>query len=120
MSSTAQLDAELNDLIRQGKAIDAFEKFYADDVVMMENDQAFVGKDVNRQRELEFFGNIAEVHAAGITATAVSHDGITTFCEQFFDVTLVDGSRMKMEEVAVRTWRDGKVVKERFYYKAGG
>lgn len=120
MSPTAQRDAELNDLIRQGKALDAFERFYADDVVMMENDQAFVGKDLNRKRELEFFGNIAQVHAAGITTSAVSNDGTTSFCEQFFDVTLVDGSRLKMEEVAVRTWRDGMVIKERFYYKAGG
>lgn len=119
MSNTAQLDAELNDMIRQGKALEAFEKFYADDVVMMENDQAFEGKEANRKREQEFFGNIAEVHGAGITSSAVSADGTTSFCEQFFDATFKDGNRMKMEEVAVRTWRDGKVIKERFYYKGG-
>lgn len=115
MTDIAQLDAELNDMIRQGKALEAFEKFYAEDVVMMENDQAFEGKDVNRKREQEFFGNIAEVHGAGITAAAVQ--GHTSFCEQFFDATFKDGKRMKLEEVAVRTWRDGKVVRERFYYK---
>lgn len=115
MSDVAVLDAELNEMIRQGKALEAFERFYADDVVMMENDQAFVGKDVNRKREQEFFGNIKEVHAASIGATAVS--GNTSFCEQSFDATLVDGTRMRMEEVAVRTWKDGKIVKERFYYK---
>ncbi|MCA9704244.1 MAG: nuclear transport factor 2 family protein [Myxococcales bacterium] len=115
MTNIAQLDAELNDMIRQGKALEAFEQFYADDVVMMENDQAFEGKEVNRKREQEFFGNIAEVHAAGIGASAVQGD--TSFCEQFFDATFKDGSRIKMEEVAVRTWKDGKIVKERFYYK---
>jgi ketosteroid isomerase-like protein len=115
MSTVALLDAELNEMIRQGKALEAFERFYADDVVMMENDQAFVGKDVNRKREQEFFGRIKEVHAASIGATAVS--GNTSFCEQSFDATFVDGSRIHMEEVAVRTWKDGKIVKERFYYK---
>jgi ketosteroid isomerase-like protein len=114
MPDIALLDAELNDMIRQGKALEAFERFYAEDVVMMENDQAFVGKDVNRKREQEFFGNIKEVHAAGIGATAVRGD--TSFCEQMFDATLLDGTRMRMEEVAVRTWKDGKIVKERFYY----
>jgi ketosteroid isomerase-like protein len=115
MSNVAQLDAELNDMIRQGKALEAFERFYAEDVVMMENDQAFVGKDVNRKREQEFFGNIVEVNAASIGATAVS--GNVSFCEQSFDATLLDGTRMRLEEVAVRTWRDGKIIKERFYYQ---
>lgn len=117
MPDTAQLDAELNDMIRQGKAMEAFEKFYADDVVMMENDEAFEGKEVNRQREQEFFGNIKELHAASVGHSAV--DGDTSFCEQFFDATLQDGKRIKMEEIAVRTWKDGKVIKERFYYKGG-
>lgn len=115
MSDVAQLDAELNDMIRQGKSLEAFERFYAEDVVMMENDQVFEGKEANRQREQEFFGNIKEVHAAGIVATAVR--GNTSFCEQFFDATYQDGRRMRLDEVAVRTWKDGKVVKERFYYK---
>lgn len=115
MPDVAQLDAALNDMIRQGKALEAFERFYADDVVMMENDQAFVGKELNRRREQEFFGRIEQVHSASLGATAVS--GNVSFCEQSFDATLVDGTRLRMEEVAVRTWKDGKIVKERFYYK---
>jgi len=118
MSNIALLDAELNDMIRQGKALEAFEKFYAENVVMMENDESFEGKEANRTREQKFFGNIAEVHSAGISATAVN--GNTSFCEQHFDATFKDGKRIRMEEVAVRTWKDGKVVKERFYYKGSG
>lgn len=115
MTDVAQLDAELNEMVRTGKTLEAFERFYADDVVMIENDEVFAGKEVNRKREQEFFDSIAEVHAAGLGASAVQ--GNISFCEQFFDATLKDGSRMKMEEVSVRTWKDGKVVKERFYYK---
>lgn len=115
MPDIAQLDAALNDMIRQGKALEAFEKFYADDVVMMENDEVFEGKEANRKREQEFFGRIVEVHSAGIGPTAVSGD--TSFCEQHFDATYEDGRRFMLEEVSVRTWRDGKIIKERFYYK---
>lgn len=115
MPDVALLDAALNDMIRQGKAREAFEEFYADDVVMIENDQVFVGKEENRKREQEFFGSIAEVHSAQVLATAVS--GNVSFCEQAFEATLVDGRRVRMDEVAVRTWKDGKVVRERFYYK---
>jgi hypothetical protein len=111
----AQLDAELNEMLRQGRALEAFEKFYAEDVVMMENDQVFIGKDVNRKREEEFFGSIAELHEAGIGRTAVG-DGVS-FCEQWFEATLKDGRRIRLEEVSVRTWNEGRVVKERFYYQ---
>ena len=115
MTDIAQLDAELNQLIRQGKALEAFEKFYAEEIVMIENDQATEGKAANREREQQFFGSIQEVHDASIGPSAVSGD--TSFCQQFFDATFKDGNRVKMDEVSVRTWKDGKVVRERFFYK---
>ncbi|PRQ08593.1 nuclear transport factor 2 family protein [Enhygromyxa salina] len=115
MSDTRKHDTDLNDLIRRGKALEGFEQYYADDVVMMENDQIFEGKQVNRERELEFFSNVEQVHEFRIGASAV--EGDTSFCEQFIDVTFKDGNRMTMDEIAVRTWKDGKVVKERFVYK---
>jgi ketosteroid isomerase-like protein len=115
MSDVARLDAELNDMIRAGKALEAFEKFYAEDVVMMENDQAFEGKEGNRKREQAFFGSIEQVHDAGIGATAVGDD--VSFCQQWLDATYKDGRRLRLDEVSVRTWKNGKIVKERFYYK---
>ena len=46
---------QLNQMVLEGKILDAFEKFYADDVVMQDNDYpARVGKDVNRQYEEGF------------------------------------------------------------------
>jgi hypothetical protein len=33
------------------------------------------------------------------------------------DVSFKGGNRVQMRQVAVRTWKDGKVVHERFYYK---
>ena len=115
MADVSELDSELNTMIREGKAMEGYEKFYAENVVMMENDQAFEGKDTNRQRELEFFGNVQEVHKFELAASAVSGD--TSFCQQTIDVTFKDGNRMTMEQVAVRTWKDGQVVRERFFYK---
>jgi len=41
---------EMNDMILAGQIMEAFEKFYADDVVMQENsDEPRVGKEVNRE-----------------------------------------------------------------------
>lgn len=115
MADISKLDADLNELIRAGKALDAFEQFYAEDVVMMENDQAFEGKEVNRKREQEFFSNVQEVHRFEIGNTASADE--TSFCEQSIDVTFKDGNRMTLEQISVRTWKDGLVVRERFYYK---
>ena len=47
------LKENVNDLLRlisQGKMLDAFEKYYANDVIMQENDEEpRVGKDINRK-----------------------------------------------------------------------
>lgn len=49
---------DIKNLVLQGKAMEAFEKYYGDDVVMQENETPeTVGKEANRARELDFFLN---------------------------------------------------------------
>jgi ketosteroid isomerase-like protein len=116
MSDIATWDAQLNQMILEGKAMEAFERFYADDVVMQENsDEPFQGKDTNRQRELDFFSKVEQVHELKTGATAASGD--VSFSEWDYDITFKGGSRIRWSQVAVRRWKDGKVVHERFYYK---
>lgn len=113
-----ELDDELNSMILSGQAMDAFEKFYAEDISMQENsDEPFVGKDLNRKREQEFFASVEEFHGTGISGAGVGDD--KTFCEIWMDVTFKGGQRMKLQQVAVRTWKDGLVSQERFYYNKG-
>jgi ketosteroid isomerase-like protein len=119
MSDIKTLDQELNRMILNGKALEAFEKFYADDIEMQENaDPPFKGKDVNRKREQEFFASLEQFHGAEVRSTA-SGDGVT-FSEWLLDVTFKGGQRAKLEQVAVRRWSNGKIVRERFYYNKGG
>lgn len=118
MSDVAALEQELNQAILHGKALEAFETYYADDVVMQEPGVApFEGKDVNRKREEEFFGSVEAFHGAELISAAVTGD--TGFSEWLWDVTLKGVGRIKMEQVARRSWKDGKVVHERFYYNKG-
>jgi len=115
---TAALDQTLNDMVLSGKALEAFEKYYADDVVMQENsDEPRVGKEANRKAEEEFFASLAEFHEGKVLASAVNGD--TSFSEWFMDVTFKNGYRMKLAQVAVRKWKNGKVVHERFFYNKG-
>jgi len=113
------LDDKVNQAVLTGGALDAFEEFYADDVVMQENsDPPFVGKDVNRKREQEFFASVEEFHGGTLAASAVGDDGVT-FGEWEYDITFKGMGRVKMNQVAVRRWKGGKIVSERFYYNKG-
>lgn len=117
MSDIARLDGELNEMILGGKALDGFEKFYSDDCVMQENTETpTVGKDANRQREIDFFDSLAEFHGGEVVSTAVG-DSIT-MSEWIFDVTFKNGPRKKMEQAVVRRWNNGQITNERFYYNA--
>ena len=115
---TAALNQELDKMIGQGQAMEAFEKFYADDVVMQENtDEPHRGKDVNRKREEEFFASIEEFHGAEMVGGAASGD--RAYSEWTMDVTLKGVGRVQMNQCAARQWKDGQVVHERFYYNKG-
>lgn len=111
-----ELDKKLNDAVLQGKAMEAFEELYAEEVVMQENtDAEYRGKAFNRQRELDFFASVEAWHGGAVLASAASGD--VSFSEWEMDVTLKGVGRIKMTQVAVRRWQDGKIVHERFYHK---
>ncbi len=117
--STSTLEQELNGMILSGKALDAFEKFYSEDIAMQENDDdPFVGKDLNRKREKDFFASIEEVHQFNLDSWAAGDD--VSFSEWTYDITFKGGSRAKWGQTAVRRWKDGKVIHERFYHKTLG
>jgi ketosteroid isomerase-like protein len=114
---TAALDRKLNQAILAGDILNAFEAFYADDVVMHENDsQPFTGKNVNRKREEDFVNSVQEFHEARLLGEAVNGD--TSYSEWEYDLTFKSGIRMKLQQVAARRWKNGQVSHERFYYKA--
>jgi len=109
-----KLESDLNQMILAGQALDAFEKYYSEDVVMQEgNSPPREGKDSNRLYEQQFFGSIAQFHGADLHASAVNDN--RSYSEWTFDATLKDGTRITSTQVAVREWRDGQIVRERFY-----
>jgi ketosteroid isomerase-like protein len=36
--------------------------------------------------------------------------------EWAFDITFEDGNRVNMQQVAVQTWKDGRIIREDFYH----
>jgi len=106
---------QLNQMILEGKILDAFEKFYADDVVMQDNDYpARVGKDINRQFEETFVNGLTEFRGAKVISTIIS-DGMSVV-EWWFDYTHKDFGTRNYTQLAVQRWKGGKITEEKFYY----
>lgn len=114
MTDLAALETELNQYILDGRILEAFERFYADEIVMQENTAPpVVGKALNRERERAFFGSISDSKIT-LLGSAIG-DGVT-YSEWIFDLHFKDGRRICMTEVSARRWQGGAIVHERFYY----
>ncbi|UCE62932.1 MAG: nuclear transport factor 2 family protein, partial [Nitrospirota bacterium] len=101
--------------IMNGKILETFDAYYADDVVMSENlKDERVGKAANREYEVKFMNNVQEFHGAKVGRVIVEGDHAAV--EWTFDVTFKGGNRVVMNQVAVQTWKDGKVIREDFYH----
>ncbi len=106
---------QLNQMVLEGKILDAFEKFYAPEVVMQDNDYpARIGKDLNREYEESFVGGLTEFRGAKVLNTLVSDDLAVT--EWWFDYTHKDYGVRTYRQLAVQRWKNGQIVEEKFYY----
>lgn len=108
---------DLNDLVINGRAMEAFEKYYHENVEMQENDNLpVVGKDANRLREQEFFDNITEFRKASVGAVAASGD--VSFVVWSYDYTHREWGVKDYTQVSVQRWKDGKIIHEQFFYNS--
>lgn len=108
---------DIYDMSAQGKMLDAFEKYYHKDVVMVEaTGETRKGKDLNRKFEKDFLSSLKEFHGTGVSAITSNEKEGTTMVESWLDATYKDGNRVKMEEVAVQKWKGDQIIHERFYY----
>jgi len=102
------------DGISKGDILATFDRWYADDVVMSENGvDERVGKAANRAYEEAFVGGV-EFHGASVGRVLV--DGENAAVEWVFDLTPKGGERVVQKQVAVQTWKDGRIVREDFYH----
>ena len=106
---------DLRTMIAGSPPIDQVEKFYADDVVMQDNNYPVrVGKEVNRQYEEAFVNGLTEFRGAKVVNTLIS-DGLAVV-EWWFDYTHKDYGVRNYTQLSVQRWNGGKIVEEKFYY----
>ena len=119
---------KLCELCREGKHIEAIETLYADNVVSCEpmempgHPKKLDGKDAVLGKSQWFFEN-NEIHGGEIKGPYPFDDGRFA-AWMSMDITPkagpMAGQRIQMEEVCLYTVDNGKIVKEEFFYNAGG
>ena len=115
MTTLLEKITDLNDLVLQGKALEAFDTYYHEDVIMQENENApTVGKKANRKREEDFFSSITEFRGAKPLRVTVG-EGVT-MVQWHYDYTHKDWGLRNYIQVSVQEWKNGKIVKEQFFY----
>ncbi|MDW3197292.1 MAG: nuclear transport factor 2 family protein [Cytophagales bacterium] len=116
--STQEIANRLVALCREGKFEQAIQELYAPEIVSVEP----VGAPVERVQGFEAlaekakaFGEmIAETHGSSVSDPIVADNFFS--CSMTMDVTFKDGPRVNMEEICLYQVKDGKVIKEEFFF----
>lgn len=106
---------ELLALVREGRLIEAMSQFYAPNVTM--EDPAFGsmhGLDENLERERAFMETLKEWRGCYVPKVAKSAN--TAMYENVVEWVDQSGTTHRVEQVAVQTWKNGKIIHERFYH----
>ena len=121
---TMEIAQKMVDLCRQGKNLEALNTLFADDVVSVEA----VAMSGTPSRELKGLAAVKgkgewwvanhEIHSANVTGPWPHDDRFIVGFQ--YDVTnKPSGQRMKLDEAALYTVRNGKIVREEFFYDMG-
>jgi ketosteroid isomerase-like protein len=119
-ASTATVAQELVALCREGRNLDAVNQLYSSRIVSIESSGTpempaeMSGIEAIREKH-EWWDANNEVHSVEVNGPFLGED---QFAVQFtWDATFKPtGQRSTMSEMALYTVRDGKIVREEFYY----
>jgi ketosteroid isomerase-like protein len=107
--------AALIERVEQGKYVEALQEFYAEDATMQENgNPPRVGLKALVAHERGVMTAFREIRTLPVEAWLV--DGDRAVIQWIFEFTRADGTRFRMDELALQRWRSNRVAEERFYY----
>ncbi|MEP7321689.1 MAG: hypothetical protein ABI761_07205 [Saprospiraceae bacterium] len=108
---------ELNQLILSGNTIEAIQRYYADGIVMQENEDSIrTGKQSCLENELQNLTKIKELNCR-LLKQAFDYPNQVVFSEWEIKFTTFAGQQFILMEVSVQEWHEDKILKEKFYYK---
>ncbi|RTL57632.1 MAG: nuclear transport factor 2 family protein [Sphingobacteriales bacterium] len=117
--TTQEVANRMYELFKENKWMEVQQELFADDVVSIEPEHAqglktVSGKDGLRQKAEQFNAMVEEVHGGWSSEPLVGGNYISF--AMGMDITMKGAGRTKMEEICLYEVKDGKVVKEQFFY----
>lgn len=116
--TTQQVATRLVELCRKGQVLQAGEELYANDIVSIEPEHSpmktATGKKDVLARGAQFASMIEERHGGSFSDPIVAGNHFSV--SMVLDATMKGQGRQKLEEVCVYEVKDGKVVKEQFFF----
>ena len=110
--------ARLNSLLgmlKQGQFVEGMEAFFAPDVTIQEVGQApKTGRDLTIAVEKELLEGVSEF--IQYRAHSIGAGGDKTFYEATMEFKTNDGHHIVQNQAVVTTWKDGKIIDERYYH----
>ncbi len=104
---------ELTALVGEGKPLEAFEKFYHEDLEKTDLDGVVVvGKDNSRQIGQVLLSKVTAIRDFTPIGTVIRGD--RSFLIWSLDFDHADNGPVKVVQVAIQDWKDGKIIRERF------
>ena len=109
-----ELSGNMNEMVANGKLIDAAEKYYAPNIRTIEYDGRVVeGKQAAMKKLIDFVGTIKKVNE--ITLIRSAAEGNASFAEFILDLDMIDGSNIYLHEIVRSLWENGLVIEERYF-----
>ncbi len=116
--TTQEIANRLVDLCRRGDYETVYNELFHPEAEAVEPPQSPMpdvrGVDAIREKGRQFNEMTQEVHDGYVSDPLVAGNFITL--TMGMDVTYKDGNREKMDEVVVYEVKEGKIVKEQFFY----
>jgi hypothetical protein len=117
--TTQEVADRLVTLCRKGEFENAIKELYAPDVVSIEPEGGpgpakVQGFDAVLQKSQDFGEAMEEVHSSVISDPVVAGDHFAVSMDM--DMTIKGRGRNRMAELAVYQVKDGKIVKDQFFY----
>jgi hypothetical protein len=114
----------LVELSRQGKFEHAQKELYASDAASIEPEGLPPGRPGNatgmpaiREKGRQFQAAIEAVHGVSVSEAVVAGNWFSV--AMMLDVTYKGRGRTKLDEICIFRVRDGKIVREQFFYDVG-
>ena len=117
--TTTEVAARFNELAKEGKYDQIQDELYADNAVSVEPStspgmQSVEGLAAIKEKGKQFNEMVEEMHDGYATDPVVAGNHFSV--AMGMDVTMKGQGRSRMDEIAIYEVKDGKMIKEQFFY----